>query len=114
MCRVKPSEYEIDIKDTEKEVASSELNYPFSSLRINELGIDLIPEPDMMDGTFGLSLQALFNSDDYIDTAIFTQDDLHLVMRLGHLSQTLASIALTSAKGDSVQAMVDYTWRLNW
>jgi len=72
------------------------------------------PEPDIMDGSFSIGLQALFNSDEHIDVSVFSEEDLNIVVAQANVSHRIASMALTSAKGDVVNAIIELTSPGTW
>lgn len=113
LCRAKPCTYEI--KETDSDDASSEHSSLEELMHFRNFDPNVIynappePEPDIMDGTFSIGLQALFNSDEHIDVSVFSEEDLNIVVTQASVSHRIASMALTSAKGDVVDAIIELT-----
>jgi NACalpha-BTF3-like transcription factor len=76
--------------------------------------IQQTPEPTT-DGNFGMSLQALFNSDDNIDMSLINDErDIEIVVSQASVSRNLACIALTSNNGDIVNAIIELLSPASW
>ena len=121
-CRAKPSTYETllvhsETPDTESwNVRPIQFDGTMSIFRgFNFNAAEDVQDEPTTDENFGMSLQALFNSDDNIDMSLIHDErDIEIVVSQASVSRNLACIALTSNNGDIVNAIIELLSPASW
>ena len=123
-CRAKPSTYETLLVQSEtqetQETAWNASHIQFDGSMSIFRGFNFsapedVPQEPTTDGNFGISLQALFYSDDNIDMSLIDDErDIELVVSQASVSRNLACIALMSNKGDIVNAIIELLSPASW